>query len=71
MAIPLVSLALIVLDWSAVVDPVLCGLLGCAALLLSALAWRWQQGDIRSALLAPMGVELGGSPVQWLHLLRE
>lgn len=71
MAIPLVPLALIALDWSAVADPALCGLLGSAALLLSALAWRWQLGGIRSAFLAPMGVELGGSPLQWLQLLRE
>ncbi|WP_159918087.1 hypothetical protein [Pantoea sp. 18069] len=71
MAIPIVPLVIIMADWDAVVSPLFCTVIGALALCLSGLAWRWQLGRTRPALLAPFGVELGGSPLQLLPLLQQ
>lgn len=71
MALPVVPLCIILADGAVVADPAWCGLLGAVALGLSALAWRWQLGRSRSALWAPAGVALGGSPLQLARLVQQ
>lgn len=71
MALPVVPLCIVLADGAVVADPAWCGLLGAVALGLSALAWRWQLGRSRSALWAPAGVALGGSPLQLARLVQQ